>query len=335
MSIKLGILNEFLGLEKNYIKACQDLNIEYEVIDVISNNWIENIMNSDCDGYLVRPSAAKEVWKNLYDERLYFISQIMNKQIYPSYNEIMLYENKKNMAYWLKYNNISHPNTWIFYDKKEAMSFIKNYSNFPIVFKTNIGSAAIGVKFFSKRKAIKTISKIFTKFMFFNRGYTKWYKTKYLISFPLMDDKQFNYVIFQEKIDIKFEWRVIKIGDSYFGHQKLINGKYHSGSGLVGWVRPPDDLLNFAKSICDVGEFSSMNIDIFESVNGQYFVNELQTIFGSYLPSQMYIENIPGRLKWEKEKWSFEEGLFNQNGSCNLRVNDFVNKLISNKKKDT
>lgn len=326
--MKLGILNEFLGNEKNYVKACEDLGIDYEVIDFISDDWIENINNSNCDGFLVRPSAKKEVWKRMYDEKLYFLNKVMNKPIYPSYNEIFIYENKKNMSYWLRINDIPHPKTWVFYDKNEAMDFVNNYDEYPIVFKTNIGSAAVGVKYIeTKKEAIRLIKKIFTKLKFVNRGYTKWYKTKYGISYPIMDDKQYNLIIFQQKINVKYEWRMIKIGNSYFGHQKLSNGKFHSGSDLVGWVKPPEELLNLTKHICDIGKFSSMDVDIFEDVNGNYYVNELQTLFGSYNPSQMYINDKPGRFIYKDSEWIFEEGLFNKNGSCNLRVKDFIDQL--------
>ena len=326
--MKLGILNEFTNEHKYYIKACEDLGVEYEVIDFISSNWIENIEKSNCDGFLVRPSYKSEVMKKMYDEKLYILNNVLNKPIYPSYKEIFIYENKKNMAYFLEASKIPHAKTWVFYNKEEAEKFLDNYDKFPLIFKTNIGSAAVGVKFInSKSQAKSLVNKLFTKMKFVNFGYTKWSKSRYGVSYPIMDDKQYNFIIFQEAIDVKVEWRMIKIGESYFGHQKLSNGKFHSGSGLVGWVKPPVELLNMVKDICDKGNFSSMDVDIFEDNNGNYYVNELQTVFGSYDNSQMYIDGKPGRFKFVDGEWIFEEGYFNQNGSYNLRVEDFINKL--------
>lgn len=328
--MKIGILNEFLGQENNYIRACQDLNVEYELIDIISNNWIENIKNSKCDGLLVRPSYKKETWKRMYDEKLYFINYVLKKPIYPDYYSLLIYENKKNMSYFLGINDLPMPKTWVFYDKKEALEFLDNYVKYPLVFKTNIGSAALGVKFVDKKKSKKFVNRIFTKFKYYNRGFTKWSKSRFGVSYPLLDDKQYNFVIFQEKIDVKYEWRVIRIGESYFGHQKITNGKFHSGSGKVGWVRPNDELLNLVKNITDKNNFRSMDIDIFEDANGSYYINEMQAIFGSYDNSQMYIDGKPGRFMCINEKWIFEEGYFNQNGSCNLRVLDFIETLKKN-----
>ncbi len=325
--MKLGILTSFTNGDENYIKACEEMGVEYELLDFKSSNWIEEITASNCDGYLVRPAFQKETWKQLYNERLYILNEIMKKPIYPSLREILLYENKKMMAYWLESNNISHPQTNIFYDKSEALSYLNTCKNYPLVFKTNIGSAAIGVKFVNKRRARSIVNKIFTKYFFYNRGYTKWHKTKFIVSYPHMDDKQYNYVIFQEKINVLFEWRMIKIGESFFGHQKLIKGDFHSGSDRVGWIQPPKKLLDFVKEVCEKGNFSSMDVDIFEDVEGNFYVNELQTIFGSYDKSQMYIEGVPGRYIYKNDDWVFEEGYFNTNGSCNLRVDDFIKKL--------
>lgn len=327
--MKLGILKEFSGYESNYIKACEDLKVDYEIIDIISNDWIDNILKSNCDGFLVRPSFAKDVWKRMYDEKLYFISHVLKKPIYPDYYSLFIYENKKNMAYFLKLNDIPHPKTWIFYDKEEALNFVEKYDKYPLVFKPNIGSGALGIKFMNKNQAKKIINKIFTKWKFFNFGYTKWYKTRFKLSYPIMDDKQYNFVIFQEKLDVKWEWRIIRIGESFFGHQKLAKGKFHSGSGKVGWVKPPEELLNLVKRITDENGFRSMDIDIFETLDNKFYVNELQAIFGSYDNSQMYIDGKPGRYLFKDDEWIFEEGYFNQNGSFNLRVEDFL-KILNN-----
>lgn len=327
--MKLGILKEFTGYESNYIKACEDLKVDYEIIDIISNDWIDNILKSNCDGFLVRPSFAKDVWKRMYDEKLYFISHVLKKPIYPDYYSLFIYENKKNMAYFLKLNDIPHPKTWIFYDKEEALNFVEKYDKYPLVFKPNIGSGALGIKFMNKNQAKKIINKIFTKWKFFNFGYTKWYKTRFKLSYPIMDDKQYNFVIFQEKLDVKWEWRIIRIGESFFGHQKLAKGKFHSGSGKVGWVKPPEELLNIVKRITDENGFRSMDIDIFETLDNKFYVNELQAIFGSYDNSQMYIDGKPGRYLFKDGEWIFEEGYFNQNGSFNLRVEDFL-KILNN-----
>ena len=41
----------------------------------------------------------------------------------------------------------------------------------------------------------------------------------------------------------------------------------------------------------------------------------------------MYIDGKPGRYRYFNNEWVFEEGYFNQNGSMNLRVEDFIRIL--------
>ena len=125
---------------------------------------------------------------------------------------------------------------------------------------------------------------------------------------------------------------MIRIGNSYFGHQKLKKGDFHSGSGLVGWETPPRRLLDFVRKVCDIGSFWSMCVDVFEDPAGQYYVNELQSVFSSYNPSQMYVEGKPGRFQYNAsaDLWEFEEGVFNQNGSNNLRVEHLLEILRTN-----
>ncbi len=337
--MKIGILNDFKGQHVVAIKACQELNVDYEEIDIISSNWINNIKTSKCDGFLAKPPCRKDVWKRLYDERLYFINVLMGKPIYPSLNEIYLYENKRNMAYWLEINEIPAPKTWVFYDRGEALRFLEAYDDFPLIFKTNIGSAGIGVKILeTKRHAKRIVNKTFTKLRFYNRGYTKWGK-KWGIPYPLLDDRQFDNVLFQEKIDVKWEWRGVKIGESYFAHKKLEGTKgMHSGSGLANYDTPPLEVMDFIKYVCDLGQFNSMNVDFFEDKNGDYYVNELQTMFGSRIkPYQMCVDGEPGRYVYDNGSWVFEPGMFNQNNSFNLRVQDFVRILEQQKteEKDT
>ena len=157
------------------------------------------------DGILVYARKSNDVIMNMYDERLYFVNKKLGIPIYPSYDEIFIYENKRMMSYWLKFKEIPMPETYVFYDKDEALRFLDQRNDFPLIFKPNVGSAAIGIKFVkNKRQGKRLVNKMFTKWRFFNRGYTKWYMTKYKIPYPIMDDKQYNNVLFQEQIDIKY-----------------------------------------------------------------------------------------------------------------------------------
>jgi glutathione synthase/RimK-type ligase-like ATP-grasp enzyme len=268
----------------------------------------------------------------MFDERIYHVENTLHRVVYPSYQELLLYENKRHMAYFLAAHGLPSPKTHVFYDLNEAIEFTE-HAAYPLIFKTHLGAQARGVTVLrTKRHAQRLIRRVF------RTGYYRRIRTnlrgllKRHIMLPYyFFDPEYKTVLLQEYVHDVLEWRMIRIGDSYFGHQKLRRGEFHSGSGAVAWVTPPDSLLRLVKQVCDVGNFWSMALDIFEDPAGRYYINELQTVFGSYNPSQMYVDGKPGRFLYEasEDRWVFEEGYFCQNGSCNLRVLHLMKILAS------
>ena len=327
-NIKLGILKDYSDKHQLYVDACKDLQVDYEVIDFLSPDWIQLIGKSRCDGFLCHPQDNIQEQKSMYDERLYFLNKELGKPIYPSYESLYIYENKRNMAYWLEINGFPFPETHIFSRKKDALNYIDT-AEFPIVFKTNIGAGGSGVDIIkSKTKAKRIAHRIFGRLHpAITFGRVRFSRKFHGIPLPLFGRVQKHYMIVQKFYKIKWEWRIIKIGNTYSGHQKLLKGQFASGSDKVGWVKPPEELLFMAKDVCIKGSFDSMAVDIFETIDGTFLVNELQALFGSYGPYQMKINGIPGRYVFENEKFSFEEGEFHQYGSNLLRIERFLEQL--------
>lgn len=335
MSAKLGILTGFDDTYRNYIKACEELGVNYEVADILSANWVDLIKKSDSEGFLVRPPCNLQERNSIYMERLYFLNKILKKPIYPSYEELFLYENKRATIAWLEINGYPHPKTKIFVRKKEALEYVKN-AGLPLVFKSNIGAASKGVDIIkSKKEAVRIINNIFGIKPLRAKGYHK-RRCKYkniplfLLSAPASGILQKHYVIIQEYLKVKWEWRIIKIDNSYFGHQKLLKGEFASGSCLTGWVKPPEKLLYLAREICEKGRFYSMAMDVLETTDDQFYIIEMHSLFGSSKPSQMRIKDVPGRYIYKDNRFIFEEGVFNQHESYLLRVEHFL-KLLKEK----
>ena len=326
--LKLAILKDFYDNHENYVNACKEIDVDFKVIDFLSANWIQLIQESDCDGFLCHPPDNIQEQKSMYDERLYFLNKVMGKPVFPSWESLYIYENKRNMAYWLEANDFPHPETWIFAKKKDAIEFLQT-AEFPLVFKTNIGAGGSGVDIISNRaKAIRIAHRIFGRFhpaVTFGRVR---YSTKFHgIPLPLFGRVQKHYMIVQKFCKIKWEWRIVKIGNTYSGYQKLLKGQFASGSKRSGWVKPPEELLYMVRDICDKGNFDCMAVDIFETTEGEYLVNELQTIFGTHLPYQMKIDGKPCRYVYDNGTFIFEEGEFHQFASNLLRVKRFVEIL--------
>ena len=311
----LGIIKEFTHYHKHYIAACRGLNVSYKVLDISGPNWVDVIRNSQCDGFLVWPSSMMTIWKQMYDERLRIMSLDMSKVIFPRYEALWMWQSKRRMWDWMVAHNVPCPKAWLFYRLEEAEQFL-NKAKFPLVFKPDFGDIAKGIRILRSRKeALKHVRKVFSKGIRLPGAH------------PC--DVQWGVVFLQEYLADVAEWRTIRIGNSYFGHQKLKKGDFHSGSGEVGWYDPPKKLLDFVREVTNMGGFNSMNLDIFETADGCYLVNELQSMFGTIRPYQMLVKGKAGRYlyDYDAKSWHFEEGVFCQNGCCNLRIETLVEML--------
>jgi len=315
VDVTLGIIKEFTHAHRWYVGACRDLGVPYKLLDIFGPDWINVVQNSGCDAFLVRPSAHFTIWKQMYDERLRVMAQDLGKIIYPTYDELWFYESKRRMHYWLEANKVPHPRTWVFYDRRQALDFCRTVE-LPIVFKADLGSGASGVKIFRNRLALRRfVNRCFKKGMVRRDADPR--------------DRQWGCVLLQEYLADAAEWRMIRLGKYFFGHQKLKKGDFHSGSGRFRWADPPKALLDFTYELTEQGHFTSMNLDIFETPDGRYLVNELQSVFGTKRPYQMVVNGKPGRYIRDEASgtWWFDEGIFCQNGCCNLRVEDLLSRL--------
>ncbi len=328
MSIKLGILKGTAGGYIQYVRACEELNVDHAVVDVLATDWIEQIQASGCDGFLARPPHSNQDWKTVYDEKLYVVSEVLGYPVYPSFTECYIYESKRMMAHWLQANGFPMPKTCVVTDRETAFRALEDMS-LPCVIKANIGSAGTRVNIVNSRsKGRRVLKRYFGIRPHLTLGYFNWARTKG-IPLPAIGLAQRHSAIIQEFIPSKWEWRILKIGDSYFGHQKLLKGQKASGSHLVGWVDPPKELLVLMKDVCDKGNFRSMDADILESTDGRFYINELQALFGAEDNSQMYINGKPGRYVFRNGDFVFEEGYFCHHGCYLLRVKDFLSILSS------
>ncbi len=309
VDVTLGIIKEFTHAHRWYVGACRDLGVPYKLLDISGPDWVDVIRDSGCDAFLVRPSPHFTIWKQMYDERLRVMVQELGKIIYPTYEELWFYESKRRMHYWLKANAVPHPRTWVFYDRRQALDFCRTVE-LPIVFKTDLGAGASGVKIFRNRVALRRfVNRCFKKGMVRRDADPR--------------DRQWGCVLLQEYLADAAEWRVIRMGDSYFAYKKGIKGEFHSGSHIVIFADPPRHLLDFVRRVTAKAKFASMSLDIFETPEGGYLVNELHPVFGrDPWDHSMEVDGKPGRYVYDEERgsWIFEEGIYTENASCNLRV---------------
>lgn len=346
--IRLALLrNEVDDDHTNWLLACQERadRVDLEVVDITHHDWLDRVRDGRFDGLLTQPTGWSTRFKNLYDERTEILDEIFRIPMYPSRWEIRIYENKKYLSYWLKANRIPHPATYVFHFRDEALEFVRT-ADHPLVGKTNIGAGGSGVRIlrtateaeryirevFSSRGATRSIGPKWRGSGFVGRVIRKLNDPaalrdrmkKYRI---LRGDVQRDMAILQQYVPHDFEWRAVRIGDSFFAHKKLVKGDRASGSLLKEYGAPPVPLLDLVRSITDEHRFYSQAIDLFEAPGGRFLVNEMQCIFGQSDPHQMIVDGVPGRYRYIADQWVFEAGEFNRFESYLLRLDHFLSVL--------
>ena len=152
--MKFAILKNGSDTNHEYwIEACKSFNVQYSLIGFNGSGWLEEILLEDFDCFLLCPPGIESSNKIMYDERVRILSKELKKWVYPSYEELLLHENKRYLSYWLKSHSLPHPETFIFYDEKEAFAFAEN-TNLPIVAKFNIGASGKGVNIIREKKQL-------------------------------------------------------------------------------------------------------------------------------------------------------------------------------------
>ena len=318
---RLGIFREFFQYHKDYVRACREMGVSYALLDLSSSDWIERVRESGCAGFLVWPSSLPVSWNRMFKERVKLLNGVLGIPVFPSCSELWLYESKYRVRDWLDVKGFPYPRTWIFFEEEEALRFARE-TDLPVVAKTDSGGSASGVRVFANRKRLRAYTR-----RAFRAGVT--------LSGHGPFERMRGSVLFQEHLQSVKEWRMVRIADSYFGYRKEPGRSgLHSASKRWSWLDPPRELLELTHEVTESGQFRSMNLDVFETVDGQYLVNELQTVFGATTPAdQLRVDGRPGRYRREdgvadtSRRWVFEEGDFCRNALCNLRIAEFLRQL--------
>ena len=251
-------------------------------------------------------------------ERIEILERECGIPVYPATNEIWFFEDKRRTAYWLEANSIPHPRTWVFYNLDECQQFVSS-CDLPVMYKASFGAEASGVRLFHDRcKLSRFVSQVFRK-GFQPNGFDR-------------RDRQWGTVLLQEYLPVVKEWRLVRIGDSFFGHGKGSFAGLHSGSGLVEWDVPENRHLDFLLEVTEKGGFRSMDVDVFETADHRLLVNELQAVFGaSHSVDQLRKDGIPGRFvqTQEPQRWVFEPGDFARNACANERIRYLIESRCS------
>ncbi len=316
--LTLGVFSDKGYTFAHNVAACRELQVAYQVIDITANDWVEQVQSAKCDAFLATPTALLNLWHQVQQERLWFLTQHLQKLLCPTFDELYLWESKRRMRDWLVVHQIPHPETWLFFERTQALRFCRETS-YPLVCKSNSGAASSGVFILDNRRSAEALVR-----QAFSKGI--------LARAADAREREWGTILFQAYVPHDFEWRVVRIGDDFMCRRKVRIGAHASGSGDIGWAKPLPGMLDFVRALTDRGGFTSMAVDLFENSTGRgespFLVNELQALFGEIKRAQQHSDDA-GRWRHDPraQQWRFEKGDFYRNACANLRVQLLLQQL--------
>lgn len=314
------------SFSSEWILYCQVNNLPYKLVNCHSSDIIDQLKHCSC--LMWHYSHLSPIDIVMAKSLMYAIEQAGIK-IFPNFNTAWHFDDKVGQKYLLEAINAPIVPTWVFYDKQEALNWIKD-TQFPKVFKLRGGAGSQNVKLAkSKKNAISFVNKAF------NNGfsnYDKWgsliervrkwkkgmvsikepFKGVVRLLFPPVYSKvmgrEFGYLYFQEFMpNNNFDIRVIVIDNKAFAIKRMVreNDFRASGSGMIKYAKEEFDerciqiafeVTNNLKAQCIAFDF------IFDKINNPLIV-EISYGFAmhGYYDCPGYWDST---LKWHEGKFN-------------------------------
>jgi len=256
--MKIAIHHTKASFSERWIEYCESIGISYKLVDCYSSDIIQQL--SDCD-ILMWHFSQNSPKDFLFSKQLIYSLQSAGIKVFPDYNTAWHFDDKLGQKYLLEAISAPLAPTWVFYDKIEALQWVKSCS-YPKVFKLRSGAGSQNVKLIkTKRQAAKMIRKAF------RGGFTlydpvgslkeRWrlYRLgkrnicdlaegiiRFFVPPPYsrMKGREKGYIYFQEYIPQNdYDIRVIVIGDKAFAIKRMVREKDFraSGSGSILYNR--------------------------------------------------------------------------------------------------
>ncbi len=323
--MKIAIHQRKGSFSDRWIKFCQENNIDYKIVDAYNSNIIQQL--EDCDAFMWHHHHTN--YKDtLFAKQLLFSLEQSGKKVFPDFNTTWHFDDKVGQKYLLESIKAPLVPTYVFYSKKEAISWI-NKTIFPKVFKLRSGAGSTNVKLVkSKKQAIKLVNRAFGKgFSQFNRldnlkerlrnfksgkdnigGLCKGIGRLFIhTEFARMHNREKGYIYFQDFIpNNKFDIRIIVIGDKAFAIKRMtrVNDFRASGSGDIIYNDQIDDnCVRLAFETKKKLNSQSIAFDFIFDINKNPFIVEI-----SYGFAIEAYDKCPGywdsSLKWHKGEFN-------------------------------
>lgn len=179
--MKIGIQRNPRGFAKKWIEYCDEQNISYKLIDVYSNDVIEQLKY--CDAFMWHTDHLSRKDYQVA-KRLLTAVEHAGKVCFPSIYDNWHYDDKVAQKYLLEAIDAPLIPSYVFYEEREALEWAASTS-WPKVFKLTGGAGSSNVKLIHTEKEARKIIR-----RAFGRGFIAFDQRKYFIEETLSKYRQ-------------------------------------------------------------------------------------------------------------------------------------------------
>lgn len=336
--MKLAIHHTKDSFSERWIEYCKGNHIEYKLVDCYSNDILQQL--ADCSALMwhFSQNSPKAI---LCARQLVYSVEASGRKVFPDFFTVWHFDDKLGQRYLLEAIGAPLAPTWIFYDKSEAIQWVKK-ADFPKVFKLRGGAGSQNVRLVkSRNQARLLICKAFGHgFLAYDAfGNLKERLRKYKLRKTNFQDliegtirfilpppyarirgREKRYIYFQEYIPGNdHDIRVIVIGNKAFAIKRMVrsNDFRASGSGTVLYEKEnfSDEIIRLSFEMSEKLKSQCAAFDFVFS-GGKAYVLEV-----SYGFIKEVYDDCTGY--WDNDL-SWHEGKFNP---CGWMVEDMVKEL--------
>jgi len=313
-------------MHKFALKYCDILkanNIPFKIVDCHDSDFLNQVKQADLFIYFLGQSPMhlqqQKVLINIVDK-------ILNIPCFPDWNTSWHFDDKIAEYYLLHSNDFPIAESWIFWDKEQAINWAKKVE-YPVIFKLKGGAGSLNVvKVDSQDMAFKLINKMFSSGIpsgriphanlhsTYNKNYKRMLKNELKYSLYKLGirygqtenyERQRRYVFFQKFLpNNNYDTRVTVIGNKIFAFRRMNrpNDFRSSGGGNIDSSPEKIDLkvLSIAYQISQTLGFQTMAYDFLKNEEGNPIINEISCQFADWA-----IYDCPGY--WD-ESLNWHEG---------------------------
>ncbi len=302
--MKIAIHDSPGSFSKYWIEYCEKNSIQYKIVNAYSNNIVNNL--EDCDAFMWHHHHG-DYRDVLFAKQLLYSLQASGKKVFPDACTCWHFDDKVGQKYLLEAIGAPTVPSYVFYNKEDALDWIKN-ATFPIVFKLRGGAGAANVMLVKNRRQAKSlINKSFgrgfsqfNRFTYLSECYKKWkngrdsfisvikgiYRFFLSTEFSRMHPKEKGYIYFQDFIPQNdTDYRIKVVDGKCWGFQRRVRkGDFRaSGSGelIFDATKIPLAMVSIAQNVARKLSLQSVAFDFIEDkTTGEYLIIEMSYAFG-------------------------------------------------------